>query len=281
MTRHESIGLTVLAMLAFAGNSLLCRLALKHTNIDPASFTTIRIVSGAIVLWLLVRLRGQPRPASGQWLSACALFAYAIAFSWAYISLSAATGALLLFGAVQATMIGYGRWQGERFSTRQSIGFLAALLGLCSLLLPGLTAPPLAGAALMLSAGVAWGIYSLRGKASGAALETTAGNFVRAVPLAMLTSAIALPWMSIDQAGVAYAIASGALASGIGYAIWYTALPSLTASVAATVQLSVPVITAFGGVILLSEAMSVRLLLASIAILGGIALVVLDREKPK
>jgi drug/metabolite transporter (DMT)-like permease len=281
MTPSKSIGLTVLAMLAFASNSLLCRLALKDTAIDPASFTTIRIVSGAIVLWLLVRLRGQPRPGTGHWLSACALFAYAIAFSWAYISLSAATGALLLFGAVQATMIGYGRWRGERFTTRQSIGFLAALLGLCSLLMPGLTAPPLAGAALMLSAGVAWGIYSLRGKASGAALETTAGNFMRAVPLAILTSAIALPWMSIDQAGVAYAIASGALASGIGYAIWYTALPSLTASVAATVQLSVPVITAFGGVILLSEAMSVRLLLASIAILGGIALVVLDREKPK
>jgi drug/metabolite transporter (DMT)-like permease len=281
MTRNKSIGLTVLAMVAFAGNSLLCRLALKHTTIDPASFTTIRIVSGAIVLWLLVRLRSQAGAVTGHWLSACALFAYAIAFSWAYISLSAATGALLLFGAVQATMIGYGRWRGERLSARQLLGFLAALFGLCSLLLPGLTAPPLAGAALMLLAGVAWGIYSLRGKTSGAALETTAGNFIRAVPLALLASAIALPWMSIDMQGVAYAIASGALASGIGYAIWYAALPSLTASAAATVQLSVPLITAFGGVILLSEALTARLLLASIAILGGIALVVLNGAKSK
>jgi drug/metabolite transporter (DMT)-like permease len=281
MIRNKSMGLIVLAMLAFASNSLLCRLALKHTAIDPASFTAIRIVSGALVLWLLVRLQRQGRVSSGHWLSACALFAYAIAFSWAYISLSAATGALLLFGAVQATMIGYGQWRGERFSTRQLIGFVAALLGLCSLLLPGLTAPPLAGAALMLIAGVAWGIYSLRGKTSGAALETTAGNFIRAVPLAILASAIAFPWMSIDVHGVAYAIASGALASGIGYAVWYTALPSLTASTAATVQLSVPVITAFGGVILLSEALTARLLLASLAILGGIALVVLDRSQAK
>ncbi|HVF18150.1 MAG TPA: DMT family transporter [Steroidobacteraceae bacterium] len=281
MTRNKTIGLTVLAMFAFASNSLLCRLALKHTAVDPASFTAIRIVSGAIALWLLVRLRSRASAVTGHWLSACALFAYAIAFSWAYISLSAATGALLLFGAVQATMIGYGRWRGERLRPRQLLGFLAALFGLCSLLLPGLTAPPLAGAALMLGAGVAWGIYSLRGKTSGAALETTAGNFIRAVPLALLASAIALPWMSIDMQGVAYAIASGALASGIGYAIWYAALPSLTASAAATVQLSVPLITAFGGVILLSEALTVRLLLASIAILGGIALVVLDRAKSK
>jgi drug/metabolite transporter (DMT)-like permease len=281
MTLNKSAGLTVLAMVAFASNSLLCRMALKHTAIDPASFTVIRIVSGAIVLWLLVRLQGGARATGGHWLSACALFAYAIAFSWAYISLSAATGALLLFGAVQATMIGYGRWRGERLSPRQLIGFLAALLGLCSLLLPGLTAPPLVGAVLMLSAGVAWGIYSLRGKSSGAPLETTAGNFMRAVPFAVLASAISMPWMSIDLEGVAYAIASGALASGIGYAIWYAALPSLTASAAATVQLSVPVIAAFGGVILLDEAVTPRLLLASLAILGGIALVVLDRAKLK
>jgi drug/metabolite transporter (DMT)-like permease len=279
MTRSRSIALTALAMLAFASNSLLCRLALKHTAIDPASFTAIRIISGAVVLWLLVRIQTRAQTTAGHWLSACALFAYAIAFSFAYISLSAATGALLLFGAVQATMIGYGRWRGERLSTRQWFGFLAALGGLCSLLMPGLTAPPLVGAVLMLSAGVAWGVYSLRGKQSGAPLATTAGNFIRAVPLAVLASAIALPWISVDVRGVMYAIASGAVASGIGYAIWYAALPALSASAAATVQLGVPVITAFGGVILLSEALTPRLLLASIAILGGIALVVLDRAK--
>jgi len=220
MSRSLTLSLTLLAMIAFAGNSLLCRLALQQTTIDPASFTAIRIVSGALTLWLIVRLRSSRHDAAGSWPSALALFAYAAAFSYAYVSLPAATGALLLFGAVQATMLGYGLWAGERFRLRQSAGLALALGGLIGLLLPGLSAPPLAGALLMLGAGVAWGIYSLRGKGTGDATSVTAGNFMRAVPLGVLLALAALPWHSLDLPGFWYAIASGALASGVGYAIW-------------------------------------------------------------
>ena len=275
----RTMTLTALAMLAFAGNSLLCRMALKTTAIDPASFTTLRLVSGALVLWLLVRVRERrgTYAAGGNWPSALALFAYAAGFSFAYVSLSAATGALLLFGAVQATMIGHGLWAGERFQRLQWVGLVLALAGLLGLLLPGLSAPPLAGALLMLGAGVAWGIYSLRGKGAGDATRVTAGNFLRAAPLAALLSVAMLHSASVDSAGVWYALASGAFASGMGYAIWYTALPALKATQAATVQLSVPVIAAAGGVVLLAEPLSLRLVLASVAILGGIALVILEK----
>jgi len=278
MSRSLTLSLTLLAMIAFAGNSLLCRLALQQTTIDPASFTAIRIVSGALTLWLIVRLRSSRHDAAGSWPSALALFAYAAAFSYAYVSLPAATGALLLFGAVQATMLGYGLWAGERFRLRQSAGLALALGGLVGLLLPGLSAPPLAGALLMLGAGVAWGIYSLRGKGTGDATSVTAGNFMRAVPLGVLLALAALPWHSLDLPGFWYAIASGALASGVGYAIWYTALGGLKATSAATVQLSVPVITAVGGIVFLGETISLRLLITSAAILGGIALVVIDNQ---
>jgi drug/metabolite transporter (DMT)-like permease len=272
--------LTALAMCAFAGNSLLCRLALAGTQIDAGTFTTIRIVSGAVVLWLIVMLRSrQPDSArAGSWFSALALFAYAAGFSLAYLRLSAGTGALLLFGAVQATMIGYGLWAGERLRTRQWLGFAAALGGLVGLLLPGLTAPPLHSAALMLGAGVAWGVYSLRGKGAGDPLASTAGNFLRAVPFALALSLALLSFAAVDLAGALYAVASGALTSGVGYAIWYTALKGLKATSAATVQLSVPVITAVGGVILLGEQITLRLLIASAAILGGIALVTLEKR---
>jgi drug/metabolite transporter (DMT)-like permease len=272
--------LTALAMCAFAGNSLLCRLALAGTAIDAGTFTTIRIVSGAVVLWLIVMLRSRTSesPRAGSWLSALALFAYAAGFSLAYLRLSAGTGALLLFGAVQATMIGYGLWAGERLRTKQWLGLAAALGGLVGLLLPGLTAPPLHSAALMLGAGVAWGIYSLRGKGAGDPLAATAGNFLRAVPFALALSLALLSLASVDVAGALYAVASGALASGVGYAIWYTALKGLKATSAATVQLSVPVITAVGGVILLGEQITLRLLVASAAILGGIALVTLEKR---
>jgi drug/metabolite transporter (DMT)-like permease len=278
MSRRLTLSLTLLAMIAFAGNSLLCRLALQQTAIDPASFTSIRILSGALTLWLIMRVRSDNHSSAGSWPSALALFTYAAAFSYAYVSLSAATGALLLFGAVQATMIGYGLWAGERFRLRQSTGLTLALLGLVGLLLPGLSAPPLAGALLMLGAGVAWGIYSLRGKGAGDATCITAGNFLRAVPMAVLLSLAALPWTSVDAAGFWLAVSSGALASGVGYAIWYMALRGLKATSAATVQLSVPVITAVGGIVFLGEAISLRLLIASAAILGGIALVVIDNQ---
>ena len=278
MSYTRVIVLTSLAMIAFAGNSLLCRVALKDTGIDAASFTTIRLISGAVMLWLLVRIGRRRHGDSGNWLSAFALFAYAAGFSFAYVSLSAATGALLLFGAVQATMVGHGIFKGERFHGLQVVGLILAFGGLIGLLLPGLTAPPLIGSLLMLGAGVAWGIYSLRGKGAGDPTSVTAGNFLRAVPISAVLSILMLGNTSLDDAGILYAVASGALASGIGYAIWYTVLPALKATSAATVQLSVPVIAAVGGVVFLAEPLTLRLVLTSIAILGGIALVILEKQ---
>ena len=278
MSRLRLIGLVVLALMAFAGNSLLCRQALRVTPIDAATFTSVRLIAGAVALWIIVRVRDR-KGATGTWRSALALFAYAAAFSFAYTSLPAGTGALLLFGAVQATMIGYGLWRGERMRPAQIAGLLLAFAGLVVLTLPGVSAPPLRGALLMLAAGVAWGIYSLRGKGAGDPLRATAGNFLRCVPLALASSLAAWHWFSPDAVGIAYAIASGALTSGVGYAIWYTALPGLKATHAATVQLSVPVIAAIGGIVLLHEQVTLRLLLAAIAILGGIALVVLDKPR--
>lgn len=268
---------TSLAMIAFAGNSLLCRVALKHTSIDAASFTAIRLVSGAIMLGLIVRMHRGTHPGKGNWPSALALFAYAAGFSFAYVNLTAATGALLLFGAVQATMIAYGMWAGERLQRLQFVGLLLALGGLVGLLLPGLSAPSVSGSLLMLGAGVAWGVYSLRGKGGGDPTRVTAGNFLRAAPVAAAFSVLMLDDASLDSAGFWYAVASGALASGIGYAIWYTALPALKSTHAATVQLSVPVIAAVGGIVFLGEALTMRLVLASAAILGGIALVILEK----
>ncbi len=266
-------------MFAFAGNSLLCRMALKHSDIDATSFTTIRLISGALVLWFIVRRKRDTSSGKGSWLSAIALFVYAAGFSFAYISLSAATGALLLFGAVQVTMIGYGIWSGERFRNLQLFGLLLAFGGLVGLLLPGLSAPPLYGSVLMLGAGVAWGIYSLRGKNGGDPTRVTAGNFLRAVPFTAALSLIMLRSSSLDTAGLWYAISSGALASGVGYAIWYTAVPQLKAAKAATVQLSVPVIAAMGGILFLGESLTLRFVLASVAILGGIALVILEKQR--
>jgi len=261
-------------LLAFAGNSLLCRAALQHTPIDAASFTTIRLIAGALTLWLLVQLTRRGATGRGSWPSALALFAYAAAFSFAYVNLPTGTGALLLFGSVQTGMIGWGLVKGERFSPVQWVGLALALAGLVGLLLPGLSAPPLVAALLMISAGLAWAVYSLRGKGAGDALRVTAGNFVRTVPVALVMSLLFMGSAQVDTAGALYAIASGAVTSGIGYAIWYAALPHLKATSAATLQLSVPVIAAVGGIVWLGEAPTLRLLLASLAILGGIALVI-------
>jgi drug/metabolite transporter (DMT)-like permease len=271
--------LTLIAMSAFAGNSLLCRLALRQTGIDAASFTFIRLISGAIALWLIVNIRKGTSQKAGSWPSALALFAYAAAFSFAYVNLSAGTGALLLFGAVQATMIIWGLWKGERLGGRQWIGLTFALSGLVALLLPGLSAPPVGGSILMLGAGIAWGVYSLRGKAAGDPIYATAGNFLRAVPLAAGLSIALLPWATLDRAGIGCAMLSGAIASGVGYAIWYAALPGLKAASAATVQLSVPVFAAAGGIIFLGESITLRFLFASVAVLGGIALVVIEERR--
>ena len=230
------------------------------------------------MLWLVVKIRRGAQTGGGNWLSALALFAYAAGFSFAYMSLPAATGALLLFGAVQVTMIGYGVWSGERLRRPQLVGLMLAFGGLVGLLLPGLSAPPLFGSILMLGAGAAWGVYSLRGRGAGDPIKVTAGNFMRAVPMAAAMSLLMLDHTSMNNMGFWYAIASGALASGIGYAIWYTALPGLKATHAATVQLSVPVIAALGAIVFLGEPISIRLVLTSMAILGGIALVILEKQ---
>lgn len=269
--------LTVLAMLAFAANSLLCRLALRETDIDAASFTAIRVVSGALALAILVFAIRGGRSVGGSWVSALALFAYAAGFSFAYLGLTAATGALLLFGAVQCTMIGYGLKSGERMNGVQVAGASIAAAGLIGLLLPGLSAPPLVSAALMLGAGVAWGVYSLRGRGSTDGIGETGGNFVRAAPFALVLVAGAVPVLQVDLAGAAYAVASGVLASAMGYAVWYAVLPALRATSAATVQLTVPALAALGGVVLLGEPLTTRLILASLAILGGVALYILSK----
>ncbi len=274
------IGLmTLLAMTAFAGNSLLCRMALRHSQIDAATFTTIRLASGAMVLWLVVSMRRGNTEGKGSWQSATALFVYAAAFSYAYVKLSAATGALLLFGAVQATMIGYGIWSGERLARLQVGGLALALGGLAGLLLPGLSAPPVTASSMMLAAGIAWGIYSLRGRGAGDPTRVTAGNFLRAVPIAVLLNLLMLRGAPLDSEGIWYAVCSGAVASGLGYAVWYTALPALKATHAATVQLSVPVLAAFGGILFLGESLSLHQVLSSVAILGGIALVLLEKQR--
>ena len=216
----RTIGLTVVAMVAFAANSVLCRLALAQGAIDPASFTLIRIGAGTVMLWLILAASGKPKAARGGWSAALSLFTYAAAFSFAYVSLTAGAGALLLFGAVQATMVATGLVRGERPSRPQTLGFVLALAGLVALLLPGASAPPLVGAALMIVAGVAWGAYSLLGRAAADPLAATAGNFLRAPPLAALVAAAtAFHGWKIAPEGVIYAALSGAVASGLGYSI--------------------------------------------------------------
>lgn len=264
--------LTALAVTAFAANSLLCRLALRQEQIDAATFVSIRIVTGAGTLWFVGTLRGGV--VGGNWISAFALFGYAVAFSFAYLDLPAGTGALLLFVAVQATMITAGIVRGERMHLRQWCGIFIAFAGLVWLLFPGLSAPPIGEAALMLAAGAGWGVYSLCGRTAADPVAATAGNFIRAVPLALLCALAFIPRAHLTPAGAIYAGISGAITSGLGYIVWYRVLPSLSAATAATVQLSAPVITAVGGIFLLSEMLTTRLLFAAIAVLGGIGLVV-------
>ena len=283
-------GLVCIAMLAFAANSLLCRMALANTDIDPGLFTTIRLASGALCLALLVAFTARrsskntsPIAAIKQQASiagALSLFVYAIAFSYAYISMSTGTGALLLFGAVQLTMISVGLLKGERFATFQWLGFLLAFAGLVILLLPGASAPPWFSALLMISAGIAWGFYSLLGKKSNAPLLLTAGNFLYAT---LLTLPL-IVWLWVTDTwqwsndGVLFALASGIVASGCGYAIWYKALPLIQSTTAATVQLSVPVIATLMGWAFLAEAISVQIMVASLMTLGGIWLVIKMRK---
>ncbi len=282
---------TTAALTAFAANSLLCRLALRPhpsqaeapAGIDAVSFTALRLISGAIMLaivLLVARRHDRSLGFAGNWLSALALFTYAIAFSFAYISLTAGLGALLLFGAVQATMLAWGMLRGERMHVREMVGFLLAIAGLIWLVAPGLqTSPPLVGSGLMLTAGMAWGVYSLRGRGSGNPIATTAGNFAFTVPMAVLAALVSFPYLQLDLRGALLAITSGALTSGLGYVIWYHALKGLTATRAAIVQLSVPILAAALAMPLLSEQPSLRLAVAAVLILGGIALAVVRKSK--
>lgn len=273
--------LTGLTLIAFAANSVLGRLALGGGTIDAASFTVIRLLSGAITLALiLVFAQRRKNPAAGgHWLSACMLFLYAVSFSFAYITLHTGTGALILFGAVQITMILAGLLSGERLHGMEWTGVVSAFAGFVYLVLPGVTAPSLSGFLLMTLAGVAWGIYTLKGRGSSNPLADTAGNFVRTVPLIIVLALIAVRHMQLSPAGVIYAVLSGAVASGMGYTLWYTALAGLSATQAAVVQLLVPVIAAAGGVVFMSEAISLRLVLSAVLILGGILMVTLGRYK--
>lgn len=294
--------LTAVALLAFAGNSLLCRLALRGGHADPAAFTLIRLASGAAVLWIMLSAGRREVRIGGDWRAAFALFVYAITFSFAYMGLTAGTGALLLFGAVQASMLLAGFLKGERLGPVQGLGLALAVAGLVYMVLPGVEAPAPLGALLMLTAGVAWGMYSLRGSAArprtggqgrppwifrvaGSAAEkrtdplsATAGNFLRTVPFAVVATLLFVSRLEVDPMGWAIALASGVITSGLGYVIWYKALKDLTATRAAVVQLSVPMIAAFGGVLFLGESFTPRLAIASCVILGGVALAIAGRQ---
>ncbi|WP_370194764.1 MULTISPECIES: DMT family transporter [Alphaproteobacteria] len=279
-----TIWLTVAAMIAFAGNSLLARLALADGAIDAAGFTGLRLVSGALVLaFILLKARGHTpvrwRTLEGSWASALALFVYALAFSLAYLKLGAAVGALILFAAVQASMIGWGLVRGERPGIREALGLVVAAGAFVWWLVPGLTRPDPLGTALMIVSGIAWGIYSLRGRGAADATRATAGNFIRTVPLALPLIALSLFQAGIGGAGVLIAIVSGAVTSGLGYVLWYRALKGLTALSAAIVQLSVPIIAALGGVLFLSEDLGLRFVIAAGLVLGGIAFALSTRRR--
>lgn len=274
----RTVAFTILALTAFAANSVLCRAALGEGAIDAASFSVLRVFAAALTLSLLVMLRPGCTRLAGSWRSATYLLVYAVPFSFAYESLATGTGALILFGSVQATMLIAAMLAGERPTWLQWLGLLTAFGGLVYLMLPGVSAPDPLGSALMAVAGVGWGFYSLRGRTATDPLSETAGNFARSVPMVALVGAASLGALQIESTGAALAVTSGALASGLGYAMWYAALPGLTATAAATVQLSVPVLAALAGVLLMAEAVTPRLVIASLLILGGVALALLKRR---
>jgi len=267
-------------MLAFAGNSILCRMALRDGAIDPASFTSIRLLSGALALLLIVRLTSNKSSVRehGSWTSALVLFIYAVCFSYAYISLSAGAGALILFGVVQGTMIAMALWSGDRPNVSEWLGWLLAFGGLVWLLIPGIEAPPAVGATLMALAGIGWGVYSIRGRGETNALVATCSNFVYSIAFVIILTAITVTSTNLTDRGILLAVISGAITSGVGYVIWYAALNYLSAMQAALVQLSVPAIAAAGGVILLAEPVSLRLLTSGALILGGISLALVQKS---
>ncbi|MCG8584352.1 MAG: DMT family transporter [Pirellulales bacterium] len=274
------VTVTALTLVAFAANSLLCRMALAEGQIDPVSFTTLRLTSGALALWPIARMMGSGNRAqrsAGSWLSGFALFAYAIAFSLAYVTLNAGMGALILFGSVQVTMLAVAVRAKEPMGAAQWTGLAAAFGGLVYLVAPGISAPNPIGALLMCVAGIAWGVYSIRGKGAAAPVAMTAANFARAAPMAMVATVIAFASRDLQTRGVLLALVSGVITSGLGYVLWYQALRGLTTTQASIAQLLVPVVAAFGGVVFLAEEISTRLVVASALILGGVALAILRR----
>jgi drug/metabolite transporter (DMT)-like permease len=275
----QTVLYTVLALIAFASNSVLCRVALRDGAIDPASFSTIRLAAGAVTLLFVTSFTGK-RALPGSWTSAVILFLYAVPFSFAYTRVTAGAGALILFGAVQLTMISAGLWRGERPRPLQWFGLGLSLAGLVYLLLPGIGTPSLSGGALMGLAGCSWGVYSLRGRGAANPLAQTTSNFVRSVPLILAVSLLTTSQFHVERTGALFALVSGVVASGLGYVVWYVALRSLTATRAAVVQLAVPILAAAGGVTFLGEILSPRLVIASTMVLGGIGLALLNRKGP-
>jgi drug/metabolite transporter (DMT)-like permease len=271
---------TAFALICFAANSVLNRLALGGNMIDAGSYIGIRLLSGALTLWLIngfskqnfgLILRGSP-------LSAFYLFLYGVAFSYAYRSLTSGTGAFILFGTVQTTMLAVLLLRGERPKLAEWVGLFIALSGLTYLVFPGLSAPDPFGALLMITAGIAWGFYTLRGKGVKDPLETTARNFILSVPMVLAVNLFSFFKAHFSIEGVVYAIISGAIASGVGYVIWYAALKGLTTTQAALLQLSVPIIAAFGGVTFLSETITIRLIIAGVLIIGGVTLALVSKR---
>lgn len=293
----RTILFTALALVAFAFNSILCRLALRGEEADAAGFTAVRLASGAVALIVISWLVSRPKPQKsqvasdsnslgtwdiglgtlGSWASAFFLFAYAVCFSFAYLGLTTGTGALILFGAVQMTMIAAAIFKGERPNVIEWCGLVVAVGGLVYLVLPGLASPPLISSVLMAVAGMSWGVYTLRGRSGGVPLANTTGNFVRSLPIVLILIAISLPNIHLSTRGIVLAVLSGAVASGVGYSFWYAALAYHTAMRAAVLQLPVPLLTALGGILLLGEAASARLFVASALILGGIGLTIFGR----
>jgi len=283
MHNTKSIAYTLFALIAFAANSVLCRLALGDDTIDAASFTVVRLLSSSLTLLIILNMTKRVNTSSdnieskGSWVAALMLFTYAACFSFAYVSLDTATGALVLFGVVQITMILVSISTGNKLHIAEWLGVILAFGGFVYLVLPDVTSPSLSGLVMMIVAGIAWAVYTLKGKSSTAPLADTAYNFFRTTPLVILLALIAYPSIALSMQGVILAVLSGAIASGIGYTIWYIALNSLSSTEAAVLQLSVPVIAAIGGVILVNEMLTLRLVIAVIIILGGILLVVLGR----
>jgi drug/metabolite transporter (DMT)-like permease len=301
MSFQRLVIITLLSLLAFAANSIITRMALEQTTIDEASFITLRIVSGAIFLWLFLRFKNhQSSPKKninthniskhnianqgiskqGSWLAALSLFAYAISFTYGYSLIAAGTGALLLFGTVQITMTIIGYRAGERLNLFQISGFILAIIGLVILMLPGLEAPSLSGAILMCISGIAWSVYSHQGKDAANPSSATAGNFIKAAPMAILLLLFNYTAISLDTLGVTYALLSGIVTSGMGYILWYSVLPHLKSTQAAILQLSVPVIVTISGALLLNENITLRIVIASISILAGTLLVLLYKQSP-